>query len=169
MHRIVFGRGDDAQVSWIIPLHTGDEGNCHASGQERVLAVTLLTPSPPRISKNVDIGSPEGQAEESFVIIPANGLVVLGPRLSGDDLRHAVHQGRIPCGGHADNLRKIGRVSGERHPMQTLIPPLVLRDSQTRNCRCTVLHLPDFLLERHLRDEPLHAPIERQLGVQPWT
>ena len=83
VYGVVFGCGDDARVAGIVALHAGDEGDRHSAGEERIFT-WVLSPSPARIAENVDVGSPEGEAEESFMLIATNGLVVLGARFSGD-------------------------------------------------------------------------------------
>ena len=86
VHGEVLGRGDDAEVVGVGALHAGDEGDGHAAGEEGIFAVGLLAAAPARVAKDVDVGRPEGEAEELLVLIVADGFVVLGAGFGGDDL-----------------------------------------------------------------------------------
>ena len=122
----------------------------HAAGEERIFAVGFLPAAPARIAKDVDVGRPEGEAEERFVLVVAHGLVVLGAGLGGDGLAHAVHQRRIPGGGHADDLGEIGGVTREGDAVQAFVPPNVLRDAEAGDGGGVIAHLLDFFFEGHL-------------------
>ena len=64
VHGVVLGRGDDAEVAGIVALHAADESDSHAAGEEGIFAVGFLAAAPAGIAKDVDIGRPEGEAEE---------------------------------------------------------------------------------------------------------
>src|SRR5579883_2055046 len=135
MHSIMFRSRNHLQVLGIGTLHPGNECHSHAASQERIFAVSFLPASPAWVSKNVDVGSPEGEPKEHLMLVVTHGLVVLGPRLRRDRLRHGVHEIGIPCRRHSDYLRKVGRVTGKGHAMQTLVPPVILWDIQPRKDR----------------------------------
>ena len=166
MHRKMLGGGDDFQVMRIVALHALDESHCHAGGKERVLAVSLLAAAPARIAKDVDVGRPEGEAAVALMILVAESLVVLGARFGGNSIGDAVHQGGVPGGGQADGLREYGGLSGARHAVEGFIPPAVGRDAEARDGGRLVLHLQDFLLERHAGDQVGRALLSGQAGIE---
>src|SRR6202042_1403989 len=99
--------------------------------QKWVLSVGLLSASPARIPKDIDVRCPERQAEKLLTLVLAHRLVVFGAGFGRDSLAHAMHQRRIPGGPHPNHLWKLRRVTGKRDTMQTFVPPIVLRDTQS--------------------------------------
>ena len=165
MHRVVLRSRDNAKKSWILPLHTGDKGDAHATRQERIFAVGLLPASPARIAEDVDVGRPEGQAEEHLMIAFAHGLVVLCAGLGGDRLAHAVDEIAIPCGGHADHLGEVCRIAGEGDAVEGFVPPIVLRHAEPRDGGRVIAHLRDLLFQCHSADEVIHAFVDGRRGI----
>ena len=90
MHGEVLGTGQQLAILGVLgPLQAAYDGRAHATGQEGVLAVGLLSASPPRVAEDVDIGCPERQAGILLQGAVAAGQRVLGARLvadSGEDL-----------------------------------------------------------------------------------
>ena len=74
---------------------------------------------------------------------------------------------RVPGGGHADNLREVGGISGEGYAVQPLVPPVIFRQTESRDRRCVVAHLLDLLFQSHLADEIVDALADRQSRVHP--
>ncbi len=161
MHGVVLGSRDDFQVFGIRSLHARNKCNRHSTGEKWIFAVGLLPASPAGVAKDVDVRRPERQPEESFVLIVAHGLVVLSTRLSRDGLCHRVYKVGIPRSRHADDLREIGGVPSESYTVQSLIPPIVLRNAKSRDSRRPVAHLRDLLFQSHSRDQVTHALIDR--------
>ena len=157
MDGVVLGRGDDAEIAGIVALHATDEGDGHAAGEEGVFSVGFLTAAPAGIAKDVDIRRPEGESEELFMLVVTNCLVVFCTGFGGDGLAHSVDELRIPGGGHADDLRKIGGVSGKGDAVKTLVPPKILRDAEARDGGSVIAHLGDFFVEGHLREQIVDA------------
>ncbi len=62
MYIEVFRRGDYAIVVGIIALHARDQRDGHATDKERIFAVSLLSTSPTRIAKDINVGCPEIEA-----------------------------------------------------------------------------------------------------------
>ena len=169
VHGEVLRRGDDAEVVGVCALHAGDEGDGHATGEEGVFAVGLLAAAPAWVAKDVDVGRPEGEAEELLVLIVADGFVVFGAGFGGDDLGFAVNEGRVPGGGHADDLREVGGGAGDCDAVIAFVPPEVCRDAEPRDGGCVIAHLLDFFFERHLGDERVDAVFEGSRRVHPWA
>src|ERR1039457_2073135 len=64
VHGEMLAGGDGAQVIQIAPLHSANECNAKAAGEERIFAVGFLAATPAGIAKDVDVWRPEGQAIE---------------------------------------------------------------------------------------------------------
>src|SRR6185503_3603880 len=64
VHRVMLARGHRAKMLEIVALYSSDESNTHAAGQEWIFSVGLLSPSPARITEDVDVWRPEGQSIE---------------------------------------------------------------------------------------------------------
>src|SRR6185437_7246515 len=123
VHGKVFRSGDDAEVVRVGALHAWEEGDGQAAGEEGVLAVGLLAAAPARVAEDVDVGCPEGEAEELLVLIVADSFVVLGASFGGDDLGFAMDKWSVPRGGHADDLREIRSSARDRDAVVALVPP----------------------------------------------
>ena len=165
VHSEMFARRNRAQMIQIVALHAADKRYSHAPGQERVLAVSLLTASPPRVAKDIDVGRPERQAIKDAVIRfrAAPGCTWRAPRRN--HVAHAVHNRRIPRCRHADRLRKHRRLSRARHAMQRLIPCLVIGYAQPRNRRSLVFELVCLFI-KVMRPTRSWARSWRKLGVK---
>ncbi len=57
----MLGAGDGFQILRVIALHPLNKSNAHPGSQIRVFPVGLLTTAPAWVTKDVDIGGPNGQ------------------------------------------------------------------------------------------------------------
>ncbi len=146
-----------AQMIQIRALNSADEGDAEAASQERVFSIGFLSAAPTRIAEDVDVWRPESEAVKDAMIAFALCLVVLGARLSGDDITHTVHDGRVPGRGHTDRLRKHGGVAGAGDPVKGLVPGLVVGDSEPRNCSGPVFKLCRFFIQSHAAHQIMSA------------
>ena len=103
-----------------------DELHGEAAGEEWILAIGLLAAAPAGIAKEVDVRRPERQPLITLVTIAAEILVVLGPRLIGDDRRHLEHRAIIPRRRDGNRLRKDRCQPRSCNAVQRLVPPVVL-------------------------------------------
>ncbi len=87
---VVLGSGDGFQEMRVIALKTGHEGNTETAGEEGIFAVSFLATAPARISEDVDIRRPEGEAEVAAGVVMKKGVVVFGPCLGGYRVGDAV-------------------------------------------------------------------------------
>ena len=158
VHRVVLGRRDGLEILRVVALHAAHEGDAEARGEVRVFAVGLLPAAPARVAEDVDVRRPEGEAVEPRAVAAPLRLVVLGPRLLGDDGRDAAHELLVEGRAEADGLREDRRDAGEGDAVEALIPPVVLGDAEARDGGRGVHHLRDLLFERHPRDEIVNAP-----------
>ena len=175
VHRVVLRRGDHLQIVGIIPLHPRDERHGHAAGQVGVFPVRLLASPPAGIPEDVDVRGPVGQpgraAGKGHERLGAGrgrtrqGVVVLGPRLGGDDVGHPVHEVDVPGGGEPDGLREDGGTALD-DAVKRLVPPVVGGHPEAWNRRSGALHLEHLLLQRHARDEVRRATSRRQVRIE---
>jgi hypothetical protein len=101
------------------------------------------------------------------MLVVTNCFVVFGAGFGGDGLAHGVDELGVPCGGHADDLREIGGVSGEGDAVEAFVPPEILRDAEARDGGGVIAHLLDFFFEGHLGDEGVDALIDGEGCVEP--
>src|SRR5436190_12348885 len=98
VHGIMLWGGDYFEVLRVISLQTPDEFNAQPRRQIRVFAVSLLSPPPARVAKNIDVGTPESQPFVATVSIISEVLVIFCPRFGRDHLSDLMHQFGIPRG-----------------------------------------------------------------------
>ncbi len=148
-------------------LDSLNKGDTHAAGEERILAIGLLTAAPPGIPKDIDVWCPEGQP---LVLPPtAGGLggVVLGAPLVGDNSRHFPQEFGIKGGSQTDRLRKDGSSPGAGNAVQALVPPVVLRNPQPLDAGAFVKELPRLFLERETGDQVVGTFFRGARGILP--
>src|SRR5512138_78639 len=165
MNRIVLRRGIDLPVLRVITLKSLHELDPHERREERILAVRLLTTSPARIAKDIDVGRPEGQALIAIALLATGELVMLRATFIADRRCDLTHQMRIERRRQTDRLRKRRRRARARNAMQRFVPPFVLRHAETRNRGGVILQLCDLLFERHPRDEIGSTLLERSIEI----
>lgn len=120
------------------PLQSGDQRPHIVTQMHRIFAGRLLTPSPPRIAKRVDVGRPKVQPRPSRIAERA--------RLGADHGRHLRHEVVVKCRPERDGLREarrgpkvrvVLRVEGDTgrhgHAMQAFGPPLVGGKAEPRD------------------------------------
>ena len=154
------------QVLRIFPLQPLDEGQSHARGQVRIFPVGLLPSSPSRIAKDIDVRRPHRQSlVPDARPVPSLVLVVFRAELGADGVGIVEQQGIVEASSHADRLRKDRRHAGTRHPVQSLVPPVVFRDPQPLDGVGGVSELRNLLFERHPLLEIPRPLLKRQLHV----
>jgi len=160
VNRVVLWSGDGLQVVWVVSLEARDEGDAEAAGEEGIFAVGFLAASPAGIAKDVDVGRPEGEAVVAAGVVVGDGVVVFGARFGGDDVGDGVDQIGVPRGAEANGLGEDGGVAGAGDAVESFVPPVVHGNLQTRDGGSDVLHLGDFFLEGHARDEIVDALLD---------
>ncbi len=81
----MLGAGSGFQVLRMVTLQAAYERRAHLTGQVRVFTLSLLAPTPTRVTKDINIGRPE-----SKTLIPAGrpiapqGFVMLGAGFVAD-------------------------------------------------------------------------------------
>src|SRR5437016_13939739 len=91
----MLGGGNRFQILGIVALQPGDESYANATGEKRIFSVSLLSASPARIAKDVDVRRPEGQAEIAAGISVLDSVVVLGASFGRNDIGDEI--GRASC------------------------------------------------------------------------
>ncbi len=121
VYGVVLGSRNDTIVFWIVALHAGNKRHAHARRQKWIFAVSFLTASPSRITKDVDVRRPEVQPFEDVAMPIAHALERNWPALQC--------RSRSPCGGsHRYQTLRPGRPvpetqwfrSGPRHAAASL-------------------------------------------------
>ena len=149
VHGIVLGCCDRAVVLRIVALHSGDVGNAHAAGEERIFAVGLLSAAPARITEDVQVRGPEIQASAMMPACPSRASCTCLMRPSIPIwVAMAWMSRRIEGRGQTDRLR-ILRYTLVDHAVERLTPPLVRRNVEPRNCGGLVLHLRSLFRKGH--------------------
>ena len=138
-----------------VSLHSLDERDAEAGGQIRILAVGLMSAAPSRITENIHIRCPEGQALVDITVSAAALHVVLRTAFLCRHITDFLHHLRIKGGRHSDRLREHGRNTGACNAVQRLIPPVVGWNSETLNGRRIVFQLGCLLLQSHFPNQLL--------------
>src|SRR5215211_2002977 len=144
----MLGRRDGLQIPWIITLHTFHEGNTEARCEKRIFTVSLLTASPPRVAKDVDVGRPKSQTIKTLTLIVFNSVVILSAGFIGNSSRDCPDQFLIPRSTEPNRLRENCSCSCIRDSMEGFIPPVVSRNSKPVDCCRLIHHLRDLLFDR---------------------
>src|ERR1035437_1037273 len=92
-------------VLGIATLHSGDVGNAHATGQERIFAVGLLTSAPARVTKDIQVRRPEIQAAANARVSLAHVLHMFNASLDTNLGRHGMNPRRVESRRQTDRLR----------------------------------------------------------------
>ena len=114
-----------------VTLQSLHKSDAKAARQIRVLPVRLMAAAPARIPENIYIRRPERQALVNVAVIFSGIGIVFRASLSRNDIRHLFYQIGVKGRCHADGLRENCCLTGTRHAMQSLIPPVVGRNAQT--------------------------------------
>ena len=150
MHGVVFRASVSLEVVLVVALHTQHGLNAQNACQIRVLAASLLTASPARVTEDVHIGAPECQFGVARVVghahrhveqrrIAVVGAVPVGAGLVRHRREHVVEQFGAERSGHTDRLR-INRVAFLTHAVARFRPPVVRRNAQSVNRHRLVHH-----------------------------
>lgn len=134
------------------PLKTVDHGLAEHRREVRVLAVGLLAAAPARVAEDVDVRRPERQSLIAEMVSVAHD-VVFRAGLVAHCVEDVVDERRVPCGGHADRLREYGGEPLASHAVESLVPPVVALDAETRDGGGVVHHHGYFLIDREFLEK----------------
>src|SRR5213593_1922864 len=87
---------------------------------------------------------------------------MLGASFGRNHVSNLKHQISIPGGGEADGLWEHRGVTRTSNSVQSLVPPFIVRNTQTVDSGRTIHHLRDLFLERHARNEIVDAFVDRE-------
>ena len=155
-----------------VSLEASDVGNCVAGSEERVFAGCLLSSAPSRVSEDVDIGSPEGEALGLGRIIDCAGFDPNGASDSvpeegveggctEDDLREA--------GGGGDGAVEVDAGADASYAVEGLAPPLVGGDAEAGDGRSGVDELGEFFLKCESGEKIFGSLGDGEFGVAEWV
>ena len=125
--------------------------------KERIFAISLMTSAPSRVSENVDVGSPESKSLVNVPVIVFCVNVVFCPRLGGGDVSRLFHKFGVKHGSHTDSLRKHCCNARTCKTVETLIPPVIRRNAQSRDRRSIVSKLTRLLLNGHFINQSFRS------------
>jgi hypothetical protein len=92
-------------------------------------------------------------------------LNVLGAKLGADDPSDLVHQRLVKHCCQADCLWENGCIPGAGDAMQTLVPPVVFRNTQARDRICGMTELRNLFLQGHPLYQVVYPLFDGKLGV----
>ena len=146
--------GDHQRPVGVGALHAGDEGDTHACGEERVLAIGFLATPPARVAEDVDVGRPG--VEPGTDMADASGLAgerVEAAYLGADRPGDVMHHRGVEAGGEPDGFGEVGGGERAERAVERFGPPIVGGDAEPWDRRCDVEQLGQLFLQRHSRDE----------------
>src|SRR6185437_15254012 len=126
-YRIVLRCCDGQVVLRIVSLQSGDVRDAHAASEERVFAVSLLSPAPPRVAEDVQIRGPEIEASHNAGVPFARILHVLDAPLDTDLGSHGMDPWGIEGGSQTDGFRILSHAV-VNDSVEGLTPPLICGD-----------------------------------------
>ena len=128
---------------------------CHAeaAGEIRVLPVRLMTASPARIAENIYIRGPERQPLINVTVFLCCIGIVFRTSLRRNHISNLTEQRIVKGCAKPDRLRKYRCLSGSRHAVKRLVPPVIRRNPKSLNCRGVIAELTRLFLHCHLRDQ----------------
>src|SRR5688572_11750067 len=108
MYGKVFNRCYGFIVGGVIPLKTFHKLNSQPAGEVRVFSVSFLSAAPAGVTKNIDVGRPQGKSLIDESLVTLCKIFMLRARFIGDSRGHRIEQRLIPCCSKPDGLRKNG-------------------------------------------------------------
>ena len=133
---IMFRRRNRFKQRFILTLHALHK-RCPANTCKKRIFPVCLTRSPPaRISRNVQVGRPEGKKPvitplQFLAFHPAAKMIVLGTRFIGNRLRNFADQRGVPARRHPDRLRKHRKGTGAHNAVQRLVSVMIRGNAKT--------------------------------------
>jgi hypothetical protein len=125
----------------IIALNAADKTHGELTSQVGIFAVSLLSPSPAWIAKNIDVRRPDGQALIANVIVTRTYRIEFGSSLDRNRGADLTQQVWVPTCRQTNRLRKYGGIAITSDAMQALAPPIVGGDTKPRYGRRITLRL----------------------------
>ena len=164
VHGEVFGGGNTQVVLGVVALQARYIGHAHATGQEGILAVGLLPTAPAWIAKDVQVGRPKVEPTHDTDVALAQVLHMLDATFHTDLCGHGVDACGVKGRGQAHRLWVLGYALVD-HAVESLAPPLVGRNVETRHCGGVVLHLRCLFGERHAMHQVRGAFLRGKLRI----
>ena len=106
VHGEMLHRGHRLQVLRVVTLKAANELRAEPAREKGIFTVRFLSPPPPRVAKEIDIGRPEREPLITLVAVGAEVGVILRACLVGNRRRHPEDQRIVPRGTQPDGLRK---------------------------------------------------------------
>ena len=153
------------EVFGIVSLQAFHYGNAHPFCQVRIFSIGFHATSPTGITEDIDIRGPEGQAFVAVVFFILLILMVFGTGFVAYHRECLIQCVVIKSSRHRDCLWENGRFSGTCDTVQGFVPPIVLGNSETFDCRSRIHHLSDLLFRSQTLQEVVYTFVDREIGV----
>ena len=154
----------DALVT-LCSLQSTHDCKSHLGGEIRVFTIGFLSTPPTRVTEDVDVGCPEGEALILSDAPILTGYVVLGTCFIAGSRKGSFDQCVIPSGSesHSDGIDR--RRAATTNAVQGFVPPVEGRDAEAVDGRRGVFHQLCLLLEREATQQVFGSCFSRKIGV----
>jgi hypothetical protein len=112
-----------------VTLKAVNDCTSHDCSKIRILAISLLSPSPARVTEDIDIRSPYRESVITLYALTFAGNAELDSLFGRSDVENLLEERIIPAGSHTDGLRENGSQTIAGRSVQSLIPPIIIPDA----------------------------------------
>ena len=123
------------KVIILVALQAFHIGHAQAGGEIRILSIGLMSSSPSGIPENIYVRRPEGKPFINIPVIMPGIFIIFGSSFRCHRIPDCFQQFVVKGCRHGDCLREAGCHTGSCHPVKSLVPPVIGRDSQSGDCR----------------------------------
>ena len=154
----------DALIA-LCSLQTTHNGKSHLGGEIGVFTISFLSTPPTRVTEDVDVGCPEGEALILSDAPVLTGYVVLGTCFIAGSRKGSFHQCVIPSGSesHSDGIDR--RRAATNYAVQGFVPLIEGWDAEAVNGWRRVFHQLRLLLEGEATQQVFGSCFSRKIGV----
>ena len=114
------------------------EGHAETGRKIRIFSVGLMASSPSRVTEDIDVRAPECKSLIDVPVALFARSIVLGTGFGRDNLRDFSEKFFVKHSRQADRLREHGRRSRTGNTMETFVPPVICRNTETIDGRCAI-------------------------------
>ena len=154
------------EKSFAVALNALDILHAKLGGEVWVFAVSLLSASPARVTKDIYVGRPYCNALELVCVARFFVPFVLCASLCARYLSRAAQKRPVPRCRKTDCLREKRGDARTGKPVQTLVPPVVRGYAEALYRLAVVFELTCHLLNSHLVNKCLSARLRRKCFVK---
>lgn len=137
MYCKMFAAGCSLQI-FAASLQAFDKTYSEPGSQVRIFSIGFMSASPARITENIDIRRPDRKTFVDIAVAVLCKFVMLCALLGRNNLRRTLYRILIEHGRKRNCLREHGRHAGACRTVQTLVPPVIRRNTEPLNRGCIV-------------------------------